>query len=196
MQSLEETLEEIKELKRDLTANISEEKGHYEEDPRIGEEVYSKGGYYAGSSPYGSLPGEAEPIWVTDKEAVPDTKKRQNAKQRLLQVFQTSCWYSTKYESAIALGGNAQKLINQLKDILDSSALRKDEIDLDYMYKNIPDPKITTKAGKTLGYSDLRISTRIWYNNNKDIMGAVGCLITSMAILSILGYSAYYYLSR
>ena len=64
MEKLEDVLEEIESLRRDLNAEIvlQEEKGHWD-GPQLGEEVYAKGGYYAGSSPWGSLPGEKAPSW-------------------------------------------------------------------------------------------------------------------------------------
>jgi len=111
MESLEETLKHVESLRRDLTANLKEESGHWESPPlpyNVGEEVYTQGGgYYGGSSPFTSEEAEEffeyNKYWVVDQPVEHDTQKRETAKKGLQQVNDSCEWYSGRYEAARAL---------------------------------------------------------------------------------------------
>lgn len=56
----------------------------------LGEEVYAKGGYYAGSSPWGSNPGEKAPKWIVKTIRVPDETTRNRASQDLEELVRNT----------------------------------------------------------------------------------------------------------
>jgi len=128
MEKLEDVLMQVERLRGNegLCAEIvlQEEEGHWS-GPQLGEEVYAKGGYYAGSSPWGSLPGEKAPSWIVDKPRItePNIKKREVAREQLKNASKSSENYIKKY-LAIEILSNPRHLSSMLEEVIEK--LKKD----------------------------------------------------------------------
>ena len=89
MERLEDVLSHVESLKDDLTANIQDEKGRWEEVITGG----SRGGNcYSG-----------EDVYFINQEAIPNTEKREAARKELQKLYDSSEWYSARYNAGKSL---------------------------------------------------------------------------------------------
>lgn len=95
MEPLEDVLRKVEELKRDLVAEV-----------KIGEHWEQHEGVWVGGSRDGTNPGyyETEPWDEKVDECVPDTQKRDAARQVLQQIYDSSEWYSIRYIISKSVG--------------------------------------------------------------------------------------------
>lgn len=107
MEVLEQILRKIDELRRDLSAEIliQEEEGHEEpiSDHNAGWDADSRWIY------------SDETQWVVDKPEIrePDKQKREAARTKLQQIYDSSEWYSARYKAGKALDTPTEKLNEQ-----------------------------------------------------------------------------------
>lgn len=106
--NLEKSLNEIQNLKHDLTAEnvVKEEKGHYEEVARLvgGGPSYDKERVY-------------EDEWVVDEPriSVPDIEKRENARSKLKNIYNEGDNLVLRYAAGNALGIQKEELDEKVK---------------------------------------------------------------------------------
>lgn len=106
--NLEASLDDISELKSDLTAKriVQKEKGHYEEVARLvgGGPSYDKERVY-------------EDEWVIDEPgvSVPDTEKRENARNKLKDIYDEGDNLVLQYAAGNALGIQKDELDDKVK---------------------------------------------------------------------------------
>jgi len=106
------------------------------------------------------------------------------ARKSLNQIYDGDAWHSARYVAGIALGNvdmvvnlRATEGIQELGDriekysieIKDAAEIEYDaamfdmaEVDLKWMYKNMPEKEHRVNAGANLGYSPLRIWFKEW----------------------------------
>lgn len=117
MEPLEDVLGKVRKLSGDLWANSEEEQGYGQSNypGTIGDAAFNKLDY----DPDGSS-------WVVTKPAVPDTSKRQAARQKLQQLYDSSEWYSARYLAAKSINLGSECLskiplwVSEYKRALDS----------------------------------------------------------------------------
>jgi len=114
MNTLEESLQEIAGLKRDLNAEriVQAERGHEQVIP---------------GSDRGSGPCSFDKVWdyeyIIDEPEIrePDTKRKETAKRRLTEIYSSCSWYSARYAAGRLLGVESdefEKVIRTWSDIL------------------------------------------------------------------------------
>ncbi|RMF54938.1 hypothetical protein D6745_03695 [Candidatus Woesearchaeota archaeon] len=182
MESLEVALRRIWVLKKGLEANVEE--GHYEEqyidcDACVSGDSSSAGSCW-GSCDCHNIP---QKVWVVD-EIKPDVKKRNAARNELIELYNSSEWYSVRYKAAKALEvkdleERIPHWVSELADLLDPSktaeplmrvravqdagALMRLYSSPELMqlmknaYEKDPQKIVRVAAGKELGYNKLRI---------------------------------------
>jgi len=100
METLEKTLGHVESLRRDLSANIQEETGYWDEVITGG----SRGGnWYTG-----------EDVYFVEQKAIPNTEKREVARKELQQLYDSSEWYSARYAAGYALNQYDEKLNDKI----------------------------------------------------------------------------------
>ena len=147
METLEQTLSHVDSLWRDLNAEIvlQEGDGHLVEY-----EGYGKGGYYGQDEP------SSQTRWVETISRItkPDEEKRENARQQLQQVYDSSQWYRARYDAGNILGISSESQLNlwtcELEKELDST--KKENRLVEYQVEELEISK---------GYSGVQVSTRI-----------------------------------
>lgn len=115
MKSLESELEMIGNLRGDLFANLQNEEGYWEESDafRVDDPKYD--------------PNRPSTYFVRTKEAVPDEEKRNSAQTQLLQIYDSSEWYSARYSAGRNLGIDVTEKIpewiNELRENLNADII-------------------------------------------------------------------------
>jgi len=194
---LEDVLNQIEELKNGLSAEIVLQEAEWH--------------WQAANLPH-QFPGDNDSITtfpITDKPRItePDIKKREAARVQLQRIYDSSEWYSGRYEAGMALsidekelGKKAAEWIIRLKDYLKmdmSNQYFDDEDyffharsnsvrDLKYLFRNLPTKGLRSLAGDVLGYSE----TRIFVNEHK-----AGAILAGLGAASGL-YVLHQYLNR
>lgn len=120
MQSLEKTLADVEWLRRNLRAEIilqegEEGRGHYE-SVEVYDELSDTSAFYGMS--------HSQEQWVFDESGKPritepDIKKREKAEQQLQHLYDSSEWYSGRYEAGRALGKSSAELDSQINTWLE-----------------------------------------------------------------------------
>ena len=109
MESLEAELGKVSSLERDLSAEVivSPEEGHFEH------RVYRKLTKEERDARY-DLSDAFEDVWIIDKpeERAPDIQRRQSARAKLQQVYDSSEWYSARYVAGKVL--NKEEEVSKL----------------------------------------------------------------------------------
>jgi len=182
MDDLEVLLREIEDLRNGLKANI--EKGHYGEQyiewGSCTTNRFLEGSYWGGNCNCHNIP---QKVWIVDKSE-PDIKKRSVSRESLNKIYNSSVWYTARYEAAKALGNqdldvNIIQWISELTNLLDPSKstdfvvqvmavhdlgtlhhrhpnLKLKKL-IKVVYKHNSNKNVRVQAGEELGYSLLRI---------------------------------------
>ena len=161
MKPLQGMIEEVRNLKSDLNAEIivQEEEGH--------EEYYST---HVGSPSYNSsYYVEWEGEYVVDKPRIvePDTEKRQAAREKLQHLRESSPWYTVRYLAALALGIDGERLDKTVEELLAQLALdpgaseNSDRIvDARRLYEMARTSNLRLRTGRLIGINDADILAR------------------------------------
>lgn len=107
------SLLEIEKLRKDLTANI--EKGHYEDIPC---EICRSGDSYPEGSCWGGC--SCHETYVID-HIEPDIEKRETARKKLKEIYETSSEYSKRYLAGMTLKNISPYSISYLKSYVDEN---------------------------------------------------------------------------
>ena len=100
MEILENVLRKINELKKDLEAEIEVQKLIWHYETEVDEKPYQRGSYT-----WDKEFSETTTREVIDQPRVvkPNIEKRQEAKSKLEEIYNSSVWYSARHEAANAL---------------------------------------------------------------------------------------------
>jgi len=153
MESLEVMLRKVEELKKDLSANLSEEISHTEEEEDLS-------GVYSHSYDRDMMFGTTREVKVVDEPAVPDNQKRANARTQLQQIYDASEWYSVRYSAGREIKGKDELL----RDL--ASWIQELEKGLNSTFSSMEDVIV--------GYSEekVQMSNRAWGDRDSGGYGA------------------------